>query len=100
MPSGNGARAKQTRERKLKEAAKKKGPTSQLKVNEAAANIQCSVCRQTFLCTSNETTLRDHLNRHDGVEFATAFPTWDPEASGKKKKTGGAAEPDKPKART
>ena len=50
-----GAKAQQKRERN---AGKAQGPAkSQLKVNEAAKNIVCSVCRQTFV--------REHIAQHN-----------------------------------
>ncbi|KAH0838572.1 hypothetical protein J3R83DRAFT_6893 [Lanmaoa asiatica] len=44
---GNGAKAAQKRERNAGKHADK-GPTSRTKLNEAAKNIICSTCRQTF----------------------------------------------------
>jgi hypothetical protein len=32
-------------------------------VNEAARNIMCQVCRNTFLCTTREAALLDHAVR-------------------------------------
>jgi hypothetical protein len=43
-----GAKAAQKRERNAGKSADK-GPTSKTKVNEAAKNIICQTCRQTFV---------------------------------------------------
>ncbi|KAI9592815.1 DUF1909-domain-containing protein [Syncephalis fuscata] len=62
---GNGAKAQMRRDRNAK-VAKKDGSTSQKKVNEAAKNIICSVCRSTFLCTVRDAALEEHaLNKHN-----------------------------------
>ncbi|KAJ3374433.1 hypothetical protein GGF31_007210 [Allomyces arbusculus] len=55
---GNGSKAQQKRERNAKAAGGV--AKSQLKVNEAAKNIQCVVCKQTFLGTANLATLNQH----------------------------------------
>ena len=44
MPSGNGNRAKQKRERNLKRDAEGSAAKSQLKTNEAAKTVMCKVC--------------------------------------------------------
>ncbi|KAM6532003.1 hypothetical protein FSOLCH5_001441 [Fusarium solani] len=46
---GNGAKAQQKRERAQKEG---KTAKSQLKVNKQACDIQCQVCKSTFLKTT------------------------------------------------
>lgn len=49
MPSGNGAKAKQKRERNQAKADKQKGGVSQLKANEKALSLLCSICKvQSF----------------------------------------------------
>ena len=54
MPSGNGAKAKQRRERV--QAQKSVGAAhSQLKTNEKAKTIQCKICKQSFMCTASAT---------------------------------------------
>jgi hypothetical protein len=74
MPSGNGARAKQKRERNQKKQSQQKAPKSQLKANQAALTIQCKVCRQSFMCVANEQELRQHAeNRHPKLEFRDCF---------------------------
>ena len=45
------AKARERAQEKAKKNAPK-GAASQLKVNAAAANIICQICRSTFLCTS------------------------------------------------
>ncbi|EGG17429.1 hypothetical protein DFA_08424 [Cavenderia fasciculata] len=75
MPSGNGAKAQQKRERNLKKAAGETKAHSQLKSNEAAKNIMCNVCRQSFMCTAKEPELRLHAeNKHVGRAFTDCFP--------------------------
>ena len=74
MPSGNGNRAKQKRERAMKRDAAKTTAHSQLKSNAAAKNIMCKMCRQTFMCTASEKELREHAeNRHPKAEFSACF---------------------------
>ncbi|CAG8600960.1 5023_t:CDS:2, partial [Funneliformis caledonium] len=53
-----GQKAQHKRERAKNDA--KKGATSQLKANEAAKNIVCQVCRNTFLCTVRKKALDEH----------------------------------------
>ena len=74
MPSGNGNRAKQKRERNMKRAAAKSSAHSQLKVNAAAQTIVCKMCRQTFMCTASDKELHEHAeNRHPKAEFSACF---------------------------
>ncbi|KAI0405791.1 At2g23090 like protein [Xylaria palmicola] len=47
---GNGAKAQQKRERNAKDA--NKGAKSQLKTNQKAMDIQCAICKSTFLKTT------------------------------------------------
>ncbi|KDN44927.1 DUF1909-domain-containing protein [Tilletiaria anomala UBC 951] len=71
---GNGAKAQQKRERNAKDS--KKGPTSQLKVNEAAKNIQCMTCRQTFLATTRSPALIQHAQDRHSKTLKECFPTF------------------------
>ncbi|PWN54017.1 DUF1909-domain-containing protein [Violaceomyces palustris] len=71
---GNGARAQQKRERNAKDA--KSGPSSQLKVNEAAKNVMCMTCRQTFLLTVREPALKEHAENKHSKTIADCFPNW------------------------
>lgn len=65
-------KSKMARERK---AAEQSGAKSQLKVNEAAKNIMCMVCRQTFLLTIREKALQEHIDsKHSGKAFKEVFP--------------------------
>ena len=74
MPSGNGNRAKQKRERNMARQAKMTSAHSQLKSNEAAKNIMCKICRQTFMCTTSESELHEHAaNRHPKLEYSACF---------------------------
>ncbi|KAI8922203.1 hypothetical protein PhCBS80983_g03099 [Powellomyces hirtus] len=75
MGGGNAQKAAMARERK--KAAAGKTANSQLKVNEAAKNTMCSVCRQTFLMTIRQKALEEHVtNKHAGKEFKACFPTF------------------------
>lgn len=48
IQGSQGAKAAQKRERNA-QAKSDKGPTSRIKVNEAAKNIICQTCKQTFV---------------------------------------------------
>eukprot|EP01132_Coremiostelium_polycephalum_P005393 gene5393-6726_t len=75
MPSGNGARAQQKRERNAKKQDGAGQAKSQLKSNEAAKTIICNVCRASFLCTAKEPELRTHAeNKHAAKKFEECFP--------------------------
>ncbi|KAI9017245.1 hypothetical protein HDU85_007202 [Gaertneriomyces sp. JEL0708] len=74
---GNGQKAQMKRDRAAKDKAG--GAKSQLKVNEAAKNVQCQVCRQTFLLTIRQRALEEHVeNKHTGKDFKSCFPTYVP----------------------
>ncbi|KAF9160198.1 hypothetical protein DFQ27_005056 [Actinomortierella ambigua] len=68
---GNGQKAQMRRERNAKDAA---GGKSQLKVNEAAKNIICTICRQTFLCTIRSKNLEEHATNKHGKALLECFP--------------------------
>ncbi|KAK1455125.1 hypothetical protein CMEL01_03885 [Colletotrichum melonis] len=79
---GNGAKAQQKRDRNAKDA-KPKG--SQLKVNAAAKDIQCQICKSTFLkttkapavltsCSSN--SLTEHAENKHSKGLADCFPAF------------------------
>ncbi|KAL7752244.1 hypothetical protein RI367_002289 [Sorochytrium milnesiophthora] len=69
---GNGQKAQMKREK----AAKKGGgeAKSQLKVNEAAKSIQCTVCKQTFLGTASQAMLAQHAENKHSKPFTECFP--------------------------
>ncbi|KZS96152.1 DUF1909-domain-containing protein [Sistotremastrum niveocremeum HHB9708] len=71
---GNGAKAQQKRDRN----AKGSGPTakSQTKINEAAKNIICATCRQTFLLTTREPALQEHAANKHNKTLADCFPSF------------------------
>eukprot|EP01110_Echinostelium_bisporum_P010414 TRINITY_DN3792_c0_g1_i3.p2 TRINITY_DN3792_c0_g1~~TRINITY_DN3792_c0_g1_i3.p2 ORF type:complete len:75 (-),score=24.48 TRINITY_DN3792_c0_g1_i3:71-295(-) len=74
MPSGNGAKAAQKRERNLKRDAGATAAKSQLKTNEAAKSVQCKVCKQAFLCTVKEPELKTHQeNKHPKNVYSDCF---------------------------
>ncbi|KAG9314635.1 hypothetical protein JVU11DRAFT_5440 [Chiua virens] len=70
---GNGAKAAQKRERNASKNADK-GPTSRSKVNEAAKNIVCLTCRQTFLLTTRAPALEEHAQNKHSKTLAECFP--------------------------
>ncbi|TFY72625.1 hypothetical protein EVG20_g367 [Dentipellis fragilis] len=70
---GNGAKAQQKRERNVDKNAAK-GSKSQAKVNEAAKNIVCSVCRQPFLVTTRAPALEEHSQNKHSKTMADCFP--------------------------
>ncbi|KAI6783241.1 uncharacterized protein J7T54_004268 [Emericellopsis cladophorae] len=89
---GNGAKAQQKRERAAKDKTVAK---SQLKVNSQACDIQCVICRSTFLKTSKAPqyaaclTFRDrrapdadpfrlteHAENKHGKALTDCFPTF------------------------
>ncbi|ERS99711.1 hypothetical protein SPBR_02098 [Sporothrix brasiliensis 5110] len=72
MGGGNGAKAAQKRERNAKDKAG--AAKSQLKTNEKALNIQCFVCKATFLSTTRENALNDHATNKHSKTLADCFP--------------------------
>ncbi|KAJ3152120.1 hypothetical protein HDU86_005965 [Geranomyces michiganensis] len=76
MGGGNAQKSAMARAKAQEKAGKP--AKSQLKVNEAAKNTMCAVCRQTFLMTIREAALREHVNnKHAGKEFKACFPTFE-----------------------
>ncbi|CAO1629112.1 unnamed protein product [Jaminaea pallidilutea] len=73
---GNGNRAQQKRERNAADA--KKAPASQLKTNQAAMNVMCNICRQTFLQTVREAALKEHAENKHSKNVPDCFPGWTP----------------------
>ncbi|KAH9853180.1 DUF1909-domain-containing protein [Lenzites betulinus] len=70
---GNGAKAQQKRERN---AAKAGGTAkSQIKTNQAALNIICNICKQTFLLTTRPPALEEHAQNKHSKTAAECFPT-------------------------
>jgi len=70
---GNGARAQQKRERNAAKAGTGNAK-SQNKVNEAAKNIICVTCRQTFLLTTRAPALEEHAQNKHSKTMADCFP--------------------------
>ncbi|PCH33431.1 DUF1909-domain-containing protein [Wolfiporia cocos MD-104 SS10] len=69
---GNGAKAQQKRERN---AAKAGGTAkSQTKTNQAALNITCQTCRQSFLLTTRAPALEEHARNKHNKTMAECFP--------------------------
>ncbi|KAL0950877.1 hypothetical protein HGRIS_007636 [Hohenbuehelia grisea] len=70
---GNGAKAAQKRERNADKNAAK-GSKSQAKANEAAKNIICTTCRQSFLTTTRAPALEEHAQNKHSKTMAECFP--------------------------
>ncbi|KAK5992778.1 hypothetical protein PT974_06194 [Cladobotryum mycophilum] len=70
---GNGAKAQQKRERNQKDG---KAAKSQLKVNEKAMDIQCQVCKATFLKTTKAPGLTEHAQNKHSKTLAECFPSF------------------------
>ncbi|KAF5130603.1 hypothetical protein E5D57_006941 [Metarhizium anisopliae] len=68
---GNGAKAQQKRERNAKDG---KVAKSQLKVNQQAMNIQCQICKATFLSTTKGPALQEHATNKHSKEIGDCFP--------------------------
>ncbi|KAK3187627.1 hypothetical protein K4F52_003685 [Lecanicillium sp. MT-2017a] len=68
---GNGAKAQMKRERNAKATNTAK---SQLKVNQAAMDIQCQICKSTFLKTTKAPELTKHAENKHSKALADCFP--------------------------
>ncbi|EAU93460.1 hypothetical protein CC1G_04439 [Coprinopsis cinerea okayama7 len=71
---GNGAKAAQKRERNADKGPK--AGKSQLKVNEAAKSIICTLCRQPFMNTTRAPALEDHASNKHSKTLKDCFPTF------------------------
>ncbi|GFF34232.1 uncharacterized protein At2g23090 [Aspergillus udagawae] len=69
---GNGAKAASKRDRKASNV--KVTATSQLKANEAAKDIICTTCRQTFLKTTRAPALTEHASNKHNKTLQDCFP--------------------------
>lgn len=70
---GNGAKAASKRDRKDKDV---KVAKSQLKSNEQAKDIQCQVCRSTFLKTTRAPALTEHASNKHNKTLSECFPSF------------------------
>jgi len=70
---GNGAKAASKRERNAKD---QKVAKSQLKVNESAKDIQCNICKSTFLKTTRAPALTEHAANKHSKTLADCFPSF------------------------
>lgn len=53
----------------------KKVAGSQLSANAKAMTIVCQICRTSFMCTTNQNTLKEHVqNRHSKNTYEECFP--------------------------
>ncbi|CCU78017.1 hypothetical protein BGHDH14_bgh01825 [Blumeria hordei DH14] len=68
---GNGAKAASKRDRKDKDV---KVAKSQLKVNEQARDIQCNICKSTFLKTTRAPALTEHATNKHSKTLEICFP--------------------------
>ncbi|KAI8575451.1 hypothetical protein K450DRAFT_261800 [Umbelopsis ramanniana AG] len=75
---GNGQKAQMKRDRNAKDA--KKGPTSQLKANNAAKSVICQTCKQTFLCTIRAKALTEHADNKHSKTLEDCFPGFEEQA--------------------
>ncbi|XXH05492.1 hypothetical protein Hte_011922 [Hypoxylon texense] len=77
---GNGAKAAQKRERNAKD---NKVAKSQLKSNVKAMDIQCQICKSTFLKTTRAPQLTEHaVNKHSKT-ITECFPGYEIPTGGK-----------------
>ena len=61
--------------RSIARSEKHKEGVSNLKANEKVLNIVCKICKQAFMCTTNEQQLRVHAdNKHAKLKFEDCFP--------------------------
>jgi len=70
---GNGAKAASKRDRKDKDT---KVAKSQLKVNEQAKDIQCNICKSTFLKTTRAPALTEHATNKHSKTLEDCFPNF------------------------
>ncbi|KAG7099462.1 hypothetical protein E1B28_001312 [Marasmius oreades] len=70
---GNGAKAAQKRERNTDKNASK-GSKSQMKTNEAAKSIVCTICKQAFFVTTRQPALEQHSQDRHSKVLAECFP--------------------------
>ncbi|KAM0253986.1 hypothetical protein ACHAQJ_006999 [Trichoderma viride] len=70
---GNGAKAQMKRERNAKDG---KAAKSQLKVNQQAMDIQCQICKSTFLKTTKAPALTEHAQNKHSKGLTECFPTF------------------------
>ncbi|KAK7408773.1 hypothetical protein QQZ08_003218 [Neonectria magnoliae] len=70
---GNGAKAQQKRDRAQKD---NKPAKSQLKVNKQACDIQCQICKSTFLKTTKAPALTEHADNKHSKTLEECFPTF------------------------
>ncbi|KAH7001631.1 At2g23090 like protein [Ilyonectria destructans] len=71
---GNGAKAQQKRDRNQKDG---KVAKSQLKVNKQACDIQCQICKSTFLKTTKAPALTEHAGNKHSKTLEECFPTFE-----------------------
>ncbi|CCW72017.1 unnamed protein product [Phytomonas sp. Hart1] len=81
MPSGNGCRANQRRERAMKkqQGAGTKHTGKDLEKHEQSKNVvQCRVCLQGFPVTVRRLELEQHFEKHTkvGKSFEEVFPNF------------------------
>ncbi|KAF7546230.1 hypothetical protein G7Z17_g8574 [Cylindrodendrum hubeiense] len=72
---GNGAKAQQKRDRNQKNGDKV--AKSQLKVNKQACDIQCQICKSTFLKTTKAPALTEHASNKHSKTLEECFPSFE-----------------------
>ncbi|ORY68605.1 uncharacterized protein BCR38DRAFT_482107 [Pseudomassariella vexata] len=72
---GNGAKAQQKRERNAKDG--KGVAKSQLKTNVQAMDIQCVICKSTFLKTTRAPQLTEHAANKHSKALPDCFPSYE-----------------------
>ncbi|KAH8597442.1 At2g23090 like protein [Bisporella sp. PMI_857] len=72
---GNGAKAASKRDRKDDKGPKE--AKSQLKVNQKAMDIQCQVCKSTFLKTTRAPALTEHAENKHKKTLKDCFPSFE-----------------------
>jgi len=75
--NGNEAIRKRADAKKRMEKAKGKDACSQLKQNEKAMSLKCSICMQTFMMTQKKQLPLHHEAKHSKLTFEQCFPTVD-----------------------
>mmetsp|Transcript_11053 Transcript_11053/g.18078 ORF Transcript_11053/g.18078 Transcript_11053/m.18078 type:complete len:80 (-) Transcript_11053:267-506(-) len=74
MGRTNANKAQQKRERNAAKSTEG-AAASQLKANQQALSVVCTICRQPFICTVQTGELQKHQEtKHAGETFAKCFP--------------------------
>lgn len=75
MTRGNQRDVNRDRANKRKERGPQEGNSTS---KQNVLTIICSICRQSFMCTVNKTTLQQHVDsKHEKSTFADCFPNYE-----------------------